>query len=76
MREAGDMDEQALDKTPKKRQDEAADRENEEAKWLEELADADQKAPGTADLAARDRAIARQLEMEALYLRAKAAPTE
>lgn len=68
------MDDQASDKTPKELQDEAADRENEEAEWLEELADAVQKALETADLATRDRAITRELEMEAEYLRARAAP--
>jgi hypothetical protein len=69
------MDDQAWDKTPKELQDEAAHRENEEAEWLEELPDADQKAPKTADLATRDRDIAREeLEMEAEFLRARAAP--
>ena len=63
------MDDQASDKTPKGLQDEAADRENAEPEWLEQLADADQKAPQTADFATRDRAIARELAMNAEYLR-------
>jgi hypothetical protein len=70
------MADRASDRRRTERQDEAADRENEEAEPLEELADADQKAPVTADLASRDRAIARELEMEAEYLRAKSAPTK
>jgi len=47
---AGDMDDQPSEKAPKELQDEAAGREMEEARWLEELADADQQAPETADL--------------------------
>ena len=52
---------------------EAAEREEEEARTLAMLADADGRAPQTAGIAASDRAIGAELEMEAEFLRRKAA---
>jgi len=52
---------------------EAAEREEEEARTLEMLAEADEQAPGTAGIAREDRAVSRELEMEAEFLRKKAA---
>jgi hypothetical protein len=51
---------------------EAAEREDDEAAWLQSLADADEKAPQTAGIGGADRAVAIELEMEAEYLREKA----
>jgi hypothetical protein len=52
--------------------DEAAEREDDEATCLEMLADADEQVPALAAIACQDRAVARELEMEARYLRSKA----
>jgi hypothetical protein len=52
---------------------EAAEREEDEARSLDMLADADERAPQTARIAASDRAVAAELEIEAEYLRRKAA---
>jgi hypothetical protein len=53
--------------------DEAAERVEHEARTLEMLADADEQAPQTAGIAASDRAVGAELEMEAEFLRRKAA---
>ncbi len=63
------MDEKEL----RQAQCEAAEREDDEAACLEMLADADEQAPQTAAIAGKNRAIAKELEIEAEYLRAKAA---
>jgi hypothetical protein len=52
---------------------EAAGREEEEARTLEMLADADEQASPTASIAASDRAVGAELVMEAEFLRRKAA---
>lgn len=64
------MDEEVLKQAAK----DAAEREGDEAAWLEMLADADENAPPMAAIASQDRAVALELEMEAEYLRKKAAP--
>lgn len=62
-----------MDEQEQKAQREAAEREDDETAWLETLADADEQAPQTAVIAGEDRAVAIELEMEAEYLREKAA---
>lgn len=53
--------------------EDAAEREDDEATSLNMLADADERAPATAALATSDRAVALELELEAEYLRERAA---
>jgi hypothetical protein len=52
---------------------EAARRQDERAAWLKDLAAADEAAPRGAGMASQERAVARELEIEAEYLRAQAA---
>jgi hypothetical protein len=52
---------------------EAAERAEDEAGRLEDLADAHGKMPATAAMGLQERGVARELEMEAEYLRAAAA---
>jgi hypothetical protein len=52
-------------------QRETAEREHDEATCLKMLADADEQVPSLTGVARRDRAVARELEMEADYLRTK-----
>ncbi len=63
------MDENEL----RQAQYEAAQRVHGEAAWLDMLADADERAPQRAAIARQDRAVARELEMEAEYLQTLAA---
>ena len=51
---------------------EAAEREDDEAACLEMLAGADENEPPLATIARHDRVVARELELEAEYLRRKA----
>jgi len=67
------VDARALDERDARALDEAAEREEEEARTLAMLADADGRARQTAGIAACDRAVGAELEMEAEYLRRKAA---
>jgi hypothetical protein len=53
------------------RRRQAAEREDDEATWLEMLAEVDEQAAPTAAMASTDRAIAIELQMEARYLREK-----
>jgi hypothetical protein len=64
---------QAMDEKDLAAVEAAAEREEDEARSLGMLADADEQAPQTARIAASDRAVAAELEMEAEYLRRKAA---
>jgi hypothetical protein len=67
--EAGDMDDHRL----RLFQREAAERAEDEAGRLEDLADAHEQIAATAAMALQERGVARELEMEAEYLRATAA---
>lgn len=60
-----------MDEQERQPEREAAEREDDEAAWLESLADADEEAPRTAVLAGADRAVAIELQMEVEYLREK-----
>jgi hypothetical protein len=69
MDDSGVMDDEEVGRA----QREASEREDDEAACLKMLADADQQVPPLAAIAGQDRAVARELEMEAECLRRKAA---
>jgi hypothetical protein len=69
MDDAGVMDDDEVRRAER----ESAAREHDEAACLKMLADADEHVPPLAAIACQDRAIARELEMEAECLRRKAA---